>query len=700
MCQLKKMNFLKKVKAKKKGIALFTVLVFIPIMLLLIGSIIKAIIAESEFLLREKRNEQAFYLSEAALDMAYYTFRNQNFGKYTHTNKNNSSKISSGDFYFIGIPDYDGFDQIDASSPSDEYYPFDGWIRWKWEVGDSHSSMCGSTYKEEFMFMIYPVTGDPATEGDFVIKVAGKLGYGQSTIKAITVRGERPNLLEYAIFDNADLSEFCRGKDQFIKGKVHANGDLFICPDGRTVKFEKDENGICSVTSGGSIIAANDAWGRKSNSDLRFIDDSTGADQKMTVNSGSLSLKYLVPGDPGYDPDNPYRVVPVDPQYAYDHNHPEWADTVPNNSKGALDLWDGNVKDAAIGGDNIAVPGFEAFTPGGYYDQKATTGGLRLDSAGADYWNNSTTIPAGVSSAITTSSFYNGNEGRMENVVVIDIKKLVNGPDGKPPSDPTDAHDMVWPPNGVIYADTPVQIVNGEKLGNPLTVVSPYNMYVKSDFNMNYPTQADYNIANKPTDPNYDPDYTCKLPAALCSTSRIFFQSGAWTNANNPNGSGTDPASDPKKTGYTNDVANVVEINAAMIDGVPTVDERAWSYSWGGEENEDYFVYKNAGVRDSRKDPGTNSDVWANVDDLLENWDTITLKKRGTIIHLQNTTMAEYDNSNVGPGVAAWINKVHYSPPTRDYGPDPDFATNAPPEFPRSGVYSSWQLVGAMDLTD
>jgi len=632
------MKFLKEI-FKEKGIALFTVLSFVPVLLLLLGCIVKETIAESYFLLREKRSEQVFYLTEAGIDMAYSIFSSNNFGKYTHENEN--TKYEDDNPLFTGIPSFPGFSRITEGTCN-------GWIKWKWEPGDPYDSMLGSSYREEFMFQIYP-------EGsDFVIKSIGKISCGGDMAKSIIIRGSRTNLLEYTIFDNQDLSEFVRGPNQTVYGKIHTNGNLYMRPSGSTLKLKKDSTGIMSITCARSIIASQDAWERpwQSGSHI-YIDNKDGNEIELT---GGL------------------------PGIAYDHNHTEWAENIPDNDKGSLDRWDGMVKDSATGAQTINVPNFQSFIKGGYYDQKSIEAGLRITGTGAEYFNGSSSVPSTIQNAVITAgervaaggctSFWNENEGRTETVVDIDIKKMLD-PDGN-----GNSSDKIWPKNGIIYADTPVRIINGEELPGPVTIVSPYNIYAKSDFNMELPTQSDYNRHIS------DQSYTKKQPAAICSTSRVYFLSASWKDSEHPYGTRVMKyANDPKKTGYTNDALNVMEVNGAIIDGVPTVDERYYRKDWGNSTNP---FYNN-----------TLNNQWPNVDDLLEDWGTSrTLKKRGSIIHLQNSTMADWNNSNVGGGIAAWVTGAQYNPPYRDYGPDPSLATNHPPEFPRGAQITSWQSGG------
>jgi len=624
---------------KEKGIALFTVLSFVPVFLLLLGCIVKETIGESYFLLREKRSEQVFYLTEAGADMAYSIFGSNNFGRYTHENEN--SKYEDNDPLFTGIPSYPGFSRIQGGI-------YDGWISWKWEPGDPYSSMLGSSYGEEFMFQIYP-------EGsDFIIKSIGKISYGGNLAKSIIMRGARTNLLDYTIFDNQDLSEFVRGPNQTVYGKVHANGNLYMRPSGSTLKIKRDSNNLISITCARSIIASQDAWERpwQSGSHI-YIDNNNGNEVE------------LIGGAEGT---------------AYDHNHTQWAENIPDNNTGSLDRWGGTVKDSATGAQTINVPNFKSFTEEGYYDEKSRTAGLRITGNGVEYFNGSTTIPSVVQNAVITpqervtaggsTSFWNENEGRSETVIDIDIKKMLD-PDGN-----GNSSDKIWPDNGIIYANTPVRIINGEELPGPATIVSPYNVYVKSDFNMELPTQADYNSHTS------NQSYTKKQPAAICSTSRVYFLSGSWKDSEHPSGTRVlKYANDPKKTGYTNDLNNLVEVNGALIDGTPTVDERYYRKEWGGSINPYYNNNQN--------------NQWQNVDDLLEDWGTSrTLKKRGSIIHLQNSTMSDWNNSNAGSGIAAWVTGAQYNPPYRDYGPDPSLATNHPPEFPRGAQITSWQSGG------
>ena len=127
-----------------------------------------------------------------------------------------------------------------------------------------------------------------------------------------------------------------------------------------------------------------------------------------------------------------------------------------------------------------------------------------------------------------------------------------------------------------------------------------------------------------------------------------------------------------------------MEVNAALVDGPPQVDEINYVQEWDGVINPLF-----TGRDDSSRY------CWANSDDLLENWGSVTLQKRGSIVHLENSTMASLDNSDQGPGKTAWTYETHYSPPVRDYGYDTDFSDRSkqPPLFPVVSKKIKWTLV-------
>ena len=320
---------------------------------------------------------------------------------------------------------------------------------------------------------------------------------------------------------------------------------------------------------------------------------------------------------------------------AFDSFNANWM----SSSNGALSKWTGVVQDVNLGAKHVDAPAVQSFDPGGYYDLQA---GARI-------------TPTTTGTGISTKTFFNKAENHSETVKEIDMSTYT------------------LPTNGLIYCTTPIRIVNGQKLSSGLTITSNSNIYTKGDFNKVYGTQTAYNNGT-----------STKVPAALMTKSRIYHLSNSWsdsdhTSASSAQTTGTDTAL------YTGDTANLIEINSCLVDGTPTVDEINYRDKWQGVSNS---LYNPVDLKGSGY-------CWANSDDFLETLTSKTVKKRGSIVHLQNATMCNFSNSNYGPGVSAWTWKTMYEPPTRDYAYDTDLSdpTKQPPFAPYVSKKCYWKEV-------
>ena len=326
---------------------------------------------------------------------------------------------------------------------------------------------------------------------------------------------------------------------------------------------------------------------------------------------------------------------------AFDTFHDLWLDS---GSSGALQKWDGVVMDGSLGAGRQEPPPVESMMPNGYYHNHA---GLVVTSSS-------------IGSGISNASFYNRAEGRQENVKDLDMTTLP------------------YPTGGVIYSEVPVRLINADKLPGKLTIVSCCNIYTKGDVNKEYEKQSDYTSG-----------VSTKVPLALMTTARLYHLSDYWDDSQNTASSGKKTAGNDERyygnaTGVSSGSKNIIEVNAALVDGPPQVDEINYVAEWNGVTNPVYSGHDD-----------TSNYCWANSDDLLENWGGRTLLKRGSIVHLENATMASLDNSDQGPGITAWTVKTHYNPPTRNYGYDNDFTdrNKQPPMFPVVSKRLLWKLV-------
>jgi hypothetical protein len=191
--------------------------------------------------------------------------------------------------------------------------------------------------------------------------------------------------------------------------------------------------------------------------------------------------------------------------------------------------------------------------------------------------------------------------------------------------------------------------VNAQRLQDDLTIVANHAVYTKGSFNS-----------------------VNKRAASIISSARIWHLSNAWSD---------DPALTHADKSARQASNGVTEINAAMVDGQPVVNEAPF-----GDIDGD-------GVRD---DPGSGS-AWANNDHMLESWGSSrTLKKLGSVVHLQFADMADdVNNSAIQPGEVAWSKHSEYSPPARDYRYDASLSGMAgqPPFAPLVSKLYLWEEI-------
>jgi len=247
----------------------------------------------------------------------------------------------------------------------------------------------------------------------------------------------------------------------------------------------------------------------------------------------------------------------------------------------------------------------------------------------------------------TQVTFWNWNEQRNVTVENINVRAMIAAGD--------------WPSNGLIYCNTPVRLSNADTLATKLMLASCRTIYTMGDFN----TKA-------------------KKGSSLMTMHRIYHLSGIWSDANSTNSKNRNAAN--------------TTINAALVDGAPTVDE----YNWV-DRNDDHRYDANNGIIYDNWDqktaatfhnPVNSSDPWANCDDLLEKWSGFTLTKLGSTVHLSGGVMAaNLDNSGITEDQIPWVRKLGYAAPTRVYMYDPDLSTAAgqPPFTPLIGHIKSWE---------
>ena len=572
----------------ERGFALVLVLVVLMTLTVFGIGVITSVSTNLALTRNYEVSTQAMNMAEIGAKVAYREFINSGFLRTTHRLGGTDVQTATDSLLQTSLANY-------TQETSGDYA---GWYTWEWDENKSYNPLWDTDRPHGFRFRVYYVSGFA-----FVIESEGWYGDNADNPieRRIRAKGEIETMFQFSYFASRDLGEFTRGASQEIHGKVHANGNMYIRPDGADLKVNTS-----AVTATGSIIRSRDAWGRPDASGRCLI-------TKNEENSG-----IWVEMDPG----SPRGSEGV----AFDSYHADW------NSKtlGAKALWGGVVRDKV---PYKSPPPIENLDTGGYYDANA-----------AVHITNTTHASEAWASHVT---FWNWNEQRNVSVEDIDIEAMIADGD--------------WPSNGLIYCNTPVRLSNADSLGGKLMVASCRTIYTRGNFNTNN-----------------------KQGASLMTMQRIYHLSGVW--------------SDIYSTSSKTRAASSTTINAALVDGAPTVDE----YNWVDRNEDHRYDYNSALIYDDWdnktasgfNNPANSSDPWANCDDLLEAWSGQTLTKFGSTVHLNGGEMADnLDNSGISDDQIAWVRKLGYSAPTRVYSYDPDLATSTgqPPFTPLIGNIRSWE---------
>ena len=517
---------------------------------------------------------QALFVAESGAQLAYQSLAANNFQGFTHRSDGTPEPFATlTPIPFPGGLVYDGPGNDGLADERD-----DGWVVWEWAPGDSGNGLTGTGLSETVRFSVRPATPDP-NDPQFVIDIEGGVGRYHERLQ---VRGYAEPVFNYALFSDGPLCEFTRGEDQFITGKIHANGDMYFRPwNPRTLTIDSP-----SITATGRMIRTTDIFGR----DLFW-----GSTVLIKDTAGNLVEMDI--GAPGT---------------AMDSENSAWTNDDPMDGvDGALELWGGVVRDGSLGAVRVDPPPVETLEPGGWYDVRA---GLRIEANGNLTDNGGNDISGGLGVAIAQKTFFNPAIGEDVTVQELDISLLNTS--------------GYFPPNGLVYSEVPLRIVNADELAGDITIVAAHEIYTKGDFNS-----------------------VNKRPAAILSKGRVWHTSDAWSDADSQTHGST---SSRQAANGTTTINAAIDFFALVVTGFWPVIE-----TWGGSR---------------------------------------TLRKYGSIVHLQNADMADSpDNSGISPEEVAWIRRTAYAPPKRDYQYDPSLQSLAgqPPFTLLTGRIFFWQQVGS-----
>ncbi len=580
--------------ANEDGSVLVIALIMLVVFSLVGGAFLSMASTEGSISTHHQKGTQALYVAESGAHAAYREFAASNFRGRTHD--------GDGAIAVAGAlsPIVFGTDLIldDAADNGLREELDDGWLVWEWSPGDATPSLTNSGLPESFRVAVRP-TSAALDEPEFQIDVVGQVGRYS---RQLMIRGYTEPAFTYALFADGAIGEFSRLEDQMITGKVHANGDVFFRPWGVDLAIDAP-----SFTATGRMIRTRDAWGN------------TGySGNTVRIRDGSGNWVHMDGGSPGD---------------AMDSENADWTNDDPSDgTDGALELWDGIVKDGALGAAQVDPPPVDTMQPGGYYDQNS---GLRILAGDRQEDASGTAIQASLGGAVQEATFFNPNLQMDVTVQEIDVAQL--------------AASGHWPANGLLFSDVPIRLVNAEHLPNDLTVVSNSGVYTKGSFNS-----------------------VNKKAAAIMTTGRIWNLSDAWSD---------DPSYTHAAKNGRQAANGTTVINAALLDGQPVVNEGNWA-DLDGDGNPDDTT-----VGDAWPNNDSLLEYWGA---------SRTLVKRGSIVHMQFAEMAQnLDNSGIQPGEVGWQLHDGYHPPQRDYGYDPALSGMAgqPPFAPLVARLYIWQEI-------
>jgi len=632
-------------KHNKRGMIMVITMMLMPICIILGAILLSNLIAEKNNLRYEQTTGRSFYLAEIGINAAYYAFRSENSQAFTHIKTPTDPPEEPG----IAVT----LNELELPAALLTKIPFvrdaEGW--YLYESTDTFS-LLDEDVPEKIRFRVSS-TYDPVTENQFQRPAAWEIVCESSfggVKKTHRLSGYMEGLTRYAIFDSGDLNEFLRGANQDITGPVHANGEIYLKPSGSTLSIYSDQ-----FTSAGNIWWGVDATGRTNMGTVKFASE-----------DGTTLPQLTWPSN-------------------FDHRDADWVST-------ALGLFDQRVQDQSMGVASKQTPTVKTFEKDGFYYSKADENGFLISKEGGDIYINGDPIassPFGLDGTVKEQKVYNHAEKRMVDTVMLDVSKL-------------DSADY---PNGLVYSEVPLALYESQELAQNSTFVSQSTIYTLGDFNKELPTLDDYQqfkgqgpySADGP-----DPTYTKKKSAAILTKDRIWHLS---KNFDFSNGSPYKPTADdpgvyPGDNGHVNrdnskgEGNQVVEVNSMLIDGAPLYDE-TWNRDKNLDENGDGIPDPNAGPLDANGEA-------ASWDDYLENYGGgRVVKKRGSIVHLQNAKMATWNIGSNNPQnpvdetEVAWYKRVSYNPPTRDYGFDPALRASPPPFVTRVAYKETWTRLGS-----
>lgn len=580
----------------RRGFMLPAALLLVPLCLTLAISLVRLVTTGAGFGLQAQQKLKAFYVAEAGINCGFHVFGLANYTGVTH--QSDGSIADDPPEHPVTWPA-----ELELSRDGD------GWLVWRYDPDSdpAERSFTRSGLAESYRVRIW--FPDAAKPTEWRIDCEAVVGNRRAQHQ---IAGVLEDPQRHVIFDNGDLVDLARSSEQKLEGKIHANGNLYMAP-WRTSGFGLA--GMYIVPPSTNAFGANLTDLRLENATVTVGEDLIRREDFWGRSEDGVTASI-----------NGVSLGTSDADY-FDSLSPEWDDAGPT---GALSRFAGQVRTRDVGARQKSLPHSTIFEPGGYYDQHAN---LRVEAASA---------PKPWLSKVET---YNEAEKQRVRVTEIDLAALHAAGE--------------WPANGLLYASTPIRLVNGARLPEPLTVVSSETVYLQGDFNKAYHSASDLASNTRR-----------EQPAAIMTADRIYKLSEEFPDHTSSQykfpltdpdfyihglretGTKFRPATDAPK--FDGDPANVIEHNVVMVDSAPTEDTSAFAFADSGHPS----TYNPSLKVRLGADPVTGEIefVFPSSDDFLENVSGLRFEQSGSEIHLRNATM-------VGGSHGGMYNEEYWSSP-------------------------------------
>jgi hypothetical protein len=451
-------------RQRQLGVALPLVLMVSAVVLLLAVGMLRLSVGDLTFTTANRSRTRVFYAAEMGLARALDKLRTDYYGGV--------SNLQPNIIYWGMVKDDTGNTPQEKALPDETFNAVNASYEATLNTADGN-------FRVRYRLQEAPwlLTSPDATRVYTVEAVARDLTKGTWAGLRTTLTAQRTMLWYYGVFFADDI-EFGNAATLSFVGPVHTNKNLMLSSASSTnLTFDSFLTSAGRIYRGDPFFASNMGTVRIKNAAGTYVDMTTANDGIKELSGFSTSdLANPAKGDGLPSPADTWK------------QDPAW-------KQGALDTWNGKVRDKAQGVQVEAPPPVQSIDRGGYYETKAglkiitNAGGVTQITKQDGTVINPATL--GDNNPISTSTFWNGREKKSVTVTNIDVQKLTaaglypsNGlvyasrEDARADANPLDTTaDTSRVPNGI-------RLTNAAVLPGPMTMVTNDPLYIKGDFNV------------------------------------------------------------------------------------------------------------------------------------------------------------------------------------------------------------------------